>query len=367
MNSVVHDVIYALLAILMSALTAFLLTPLVRVLAFKLGAIDIPKDERRMHKKPTPLIGGLAIFLAFTISVLLFCDIDKKIVGMLIGGLLMALIGTIDDIYKISPMAKLLGQIVAAFAPIICGITIEHIYLFGKFYKFGLFSIPITVIWIVALTNAINLVDGLDGLACGISTISAISMMVFALLEVDLFIATIVGILVGACLGFLPYNRHPASIFMGDTGALFLGYTLSVISILGVFKVNAFVSFVTPFLIFGLPLLDTFTAMLRRVLKGQSPFHADRGHFHHKLIDLGFNQRQAVTILYSISAIFGISAVLFTEEKLISALLIIVLTFVIGYLNFRNLVGGKQLREQMGLRLKAIDTDKDNPKNTDKQ
>ncbi|MBR5460772.1 MAG: undecaprenyl/decaprenyl-phosphate alpha-N-acetylglucosaminyl 1-phosphate transferase [Clostridia bacterium] len=361
----VHDLIYALLAILLSGLMAFLLTPLVRVLAFRLKAIDIPKDDRRMHKKPTPRLGGLAIFLAFTVTVILFCNIDVKIIGMLCGGVLIALIGALDDIYRLSPVVKLIGQIVASFVPVLCGITIDHINLFGRYYHFGIFAIPITVIWIVALTNAINLVDGLDGLACGISTISAVSIMVFAILEVDLSIATIVAILVGACLGFLPYNRHPASIFMGDTGALFLGYTLSVISILGVFKVNAFVSFVTPFLIFGLPLLDTATAMLRRVLHGVSPFHADRGHFHHKLIDLGFNQKQAVTILYSISAIFGISAVLFTAERFIAAILIIVITFVIGYLNYRNLVGGKQIREQMGLRLKTVELD--DAKNDDKQ
>ena len=358
MENVLQDVIYAVLAIILSGLLAFLLTPPVRVLAFKLKAIDIPKDDRRMHKKPTPRLGGLAIFLAFTVTVLLFCNIDKKIVGFLVGGALIALIGVLDDIFRLPAMLKLFGQIVAALIPAFCGVTIDRICLFDKYYEFGAFSYPITVFWIVALTNAINLADGLDGLACGISTISAISIMVFALIEVDLAIALIVAILVGACLGFLPYNRHPASIFMGDTGALFLGYSLSVISILGVFKVNALISFVTPFLIFGLPLLDTATAMLRRVMRGVSPFTPDRGHFHHKLIDLGFNQKQAVTILYSVSAIFGISAVLFTAEKIVAAISIIVITFVIGFFNYRILVGGKRLREQMGLRLKTIDDDK---------
>ena len=361
MNNVVQDVIYAILAIVLSGLLAFLLTPPVRVLAFKLKAIDIPKDERRMHKKPTPRIGGLSIFLAFTTTVLLFCDIDTKIVGFLVGGAVIALIGVLDDIFRISAIVKLIGQIAASLIPVFCGVTIDRICLFGEYYEFGMFSYPITVFWIVALTNAINLVDGLDGLACGISTISAVSIMVFALIEVDLAIALIVAILVGACLGFLPYNRHPASIFMGDTGALFLGYSLSVISILGVFKVNALISFVTPFLIFGLPLLDTATAMLRRIMRGVSPFTPDRGHFHHKLIDLGFNQKQAVTILYSISVIFGISAVLFTSEKMIAAILIIVITLIIGFLNYRILVGGKKLREQMGLRLKTVENKTEEP------
>jgi UDP-GlcNAc:undecaprenyl-phosphate GlcNAc-1-phosphate transferase len=359
----VSALIYAVLAILMSCLTAFLLTPVVRVLAFRVKAIDIPKDDRRMHKKPTPRMGGLAIFLAFTVTVLLFCDLNLKIVGMLIGGALIAMIGVLDDIYRISPLVKLVGQIVASLVPVLCGITIDHINIFGRYVQFGVFSIPITLVWIVALTNAINLVDGLDGLACGISTISAVSIMFFALLEVDLFIATIVAILVGACLGFLPYNRYPASIFMGDTGALFLGYTLSVISILGVFKVNAFVSFVAPFLIFGLPLGDTLVSTFRRISHGVSPFQADRGHFHHKLIDLGFNQKQAVTILYSISAIFGISAVLFTSERIGAALIIIAITFVIGFLNYRILVGGKRIREQMGLRLKTVEPDNEKTDN----
>ncbi len=354
MNNVIKDVIYALIAILFSGLLAFLLTPPVRVLAYKLGAIDIPRDDRRMHKKPTPRMGGVAIFAAFAIALLLFCDVDLKIVGLLIGAALMVGIGMLDDIFRIPALAKLAGQIVAALVPVLFGITIDYINFFGSYVQFGVFSIPVTVLWIVAVTNAINLVDGLDGLACGISTISAISIMVFALLEVNYSIALIVAILVGACMGFMPYNRNPATIFMGDAGALFLGYTLSVVSILGVFKLNAFVSFWIPFLIFGLPLLDTATSAIRRILKGHSPFEADRGHFHHRLIDLGFSQKQAVTVLYSVSALFGISAILFTEEKRIAAIVIIAVSFVVGFLNYKILVGGKAVRDQLGLRLKAV-------------
>ncbi len=356
MNSIMRDVIYAVLAVMFSGLVSFLLTPPVRVLAYKLKAIDVPKDERRMHKKPTPRLGGLAIFLAFELAVLLFCNLDAKIVAFLLGGVFIAFVGALDDIFRLSPFVKLAGQIVAAMIPVASGITINHINLFGEYKHFGVFSVPITVLWIVALTNAINLIDGLDGLACGISTISAASIMIFALLEVDLGTALIVAVLLGACLGFLPYNRHPASIFMGDTGALFLGYTLSVISVMGVFKLNAVVSFWTPFLIFGLPLADTFSAAFRRMLKGQSPFHADRSHFHHKLIDLGFNQKQAVTVLYSVSAIFGISAVLFTAEKIISAFAIIAIAFIIGFINYKILVGSDKLRAQTGLNLESIDT-----------
>ncbi len=359
MNNVITDVIYGLIAILFAGLLAFLLTPPVRVLAFKLGAIDIPRDERRMHKKPTPRMGGVAIFIAFAVALLLFCDIDSKLVGLLLGGAVMVVVGMIDDVYRIPALIKLIGQIVASLIPVLFGITIDYINFFGQYIQFGVFAIPVTVVWIVAVTNAINLVDGLDGLACGISTISAISIMVFALIEVNYSIALIVAILVGSCMGFMPYNRNPATIFMGDTGALFLGYTLSVVSILGVFKLNAFVSFWIPFLIFGLPLLDTFTSAVRRILKGHSPFEADRGHFHHKLIDLGFNQKQAVTILYSVSALFGISAILFTKEKKIAALVIIAVSFAVGFANYRILVSSKAVRDQMGLRLKTVKTESD--------
>ncbi len=361
------DIIYAFIAVLFSGLFAFLLTPPVRVLAYRLGAIDIPSDERRMHKKPTPRMGGAAIFLSFTVTALVFADIDLKLAGLLLGALVIVIIGVFDDIYRLPASFKFFAQIVATLIPVLFGIKIEHINFFGKYIELGHLSIPLTVFWIVAVTNAINLIDGLDGLACGISTISAISIMIFAIIEVDMSSALLVAILAGSCLGFMPYNRNPASIFMGDTGALFLGYTLSAVSIMGVFKLNAFVSFWSPFLIFGLPLADTFVSMLRRILKGQSPFMADRGHFHHKLIDLGFNQKQAVTILYSISAMFGISAILFTEEMYVAAIIIIAVTFIVGMLNYKILVGGKTMRDQMGLHLKTVKTEPDSVEETNEE
>ena len=365
MSLLLSDVINFVVAVLFAGLVAFLLTPPVRVLAYKLKAIDIPRDERRMHKKITPRLGGLAIFLAFALSVLLFCEVDEKILGLLLGAIVIVIVGVLDDIYRIPAILKLIGQIVASVIPVLFGISINFINLFGHYVDLGIFSAPVTVIWIVCVTNAINLVDGLDGLACGISTISAVSIMVFALLEVNLEIALIVAILVGSCIGFMPYNRFPASIFMGDTGALFLGYTLSLISILGVFKLNAFVSFWTPFLIFALPLADTFTSALRRIIHGISPFQADRGHFHHKLIDLGLNQKQVVRVLYALSAIFGISAIMFTEEKILSAILIIVITFVIGFFNYRILASSQKIREQMGLHLKEIKPAEDTSKESE--
>lgn len=353
------DFIYGLLAILFAGLLTFTLTPPVRVLAHKIGAIDIPSDDRRMHKKPIPRMGGLAIFISFSVAIILFCNINKELLGLLLGAIFIVILGMLDDVYRLNAWLKLFCQIVIACIPVFFGTTIDFINVFGKYFVLGNAAIPITVVWIVAVTNAVNIIDGLDGLACGVSTISAFSIMVFALIKVDYTVALIVAILAGSCLGFLPYNRNPAVIFMGDTGALFLGYTLSVISIMGLFKVNAIVSFWVPFLIFGLPLADTSFAMLRRAVKRQPIFSPDRGHIHHRLIDLGFTQKQTVTILYAISGLLGISAITFAEDRIITSVLIIVCSFAVGMLNYKIFVSDSKTRNQTGLRLKNIEIKND--------
>lgn len=357
----IKDLIYGLLAILFSGLLTFTLTPPVRVLAHKMGAIDIPEDERRMHKKPIPRMGGLAIFVSFSIVTILFCELDKQVIGLLLGAFFIVILGMLDDIYRLNAWVKLVSEIFIASIPVFFGCTIDFINFFGNYIVFGNASIPITIFWIVAVSNAVNLIDGLDGLACGVSTISSFSIMVFALLTVDYRVALIVGILAGASLGFLPYNRNPAVIFMGDTGALFLGYALSIISIMGLFKFNAIVSFWVPFLILGLPIADTVFATLRRIIKRQPIFAPDRAHFHHKLIDLGFTQKQTVTILYAVSGMLGISAITFAEDRIVTSILIIIFSFVVGFLNYKIFVSDVNTRNQTGLRLKKkIDDDKTN-------
>ncbi|MBE6700992.1 MAG: undecaprenyl/decaprenyl-phosphate alpha-N-acetylglucosaminyl 1-phosphate transferase [Ruminococcaceae bacterium] len=349
----VNSLIYGILAVLLAGLLTFTLTPPVRVLAHKLGAIDVPTDQRRMHKKPIPRMGGLAIFISFTLSILLFCEINLQVLGLIVGTTVIVILGMLDDVYRLNAWIKLLIQICAASVAPLTGTTIEFINFFGNYVVFDkVMSFVVTVFWIVAVTNAVNLVDGLDGLACGISTISAFSIMIVAILQLDYTVAIIVAILAGSCLGFLPYNRNPAVIFMGDTGALFLGYALSVVSILGLFKMDAIVSFWIPFLIFGLPLADTLFATIRRLVHRQPIFAPDRGHFHHKLIDIGFTQKQAVTILDSVSAMFAVSAITFSEGKTVVSVLIIIVSFVIGILNYRILVGDAKMRTQTGLRLK---------------
>ena len=200
----------------------------------------------------------------------------------------------------------------------------------NPYWDLGWLAIPISVLWIVACTNAVNLIDGLDGLACGVSTISSMTLLVIALLVGEAQTSILVAALVGGCLGFLPYNLNPAKIFMGDTGSTFLGYALGVISIQGLFKVYTIISFVVPFLMLGLPIFDTAFAFVRRIAHGQSPMHPDRSHVHHRLIDMGFSQKQAVAILYVISAILGLSAVVLTTSGALRAMLLLMAFCVAG-------------------------------------
>jgi len=343
-----NDLIYGFLAFLFSVLLAFALTPVIRVLAFKIGAIDVPKDARRMHKTPIPLIGGLGIFISFSISTLLFVEeLNGRILGFLAGMLVMAIIGIIDDIREMSAMKKLCGQLLASLFPVLTGTRIDSFIVFGVTYELpDWLSILLTLLWIVGITNAINLIDGLDGLACGISVISSFCLVLTAVISSSQGnIALLSLLLAGACLGFLPFNIHPAKMFMGDTGALILGYALSTISVLGVFKFNALVSFLVPFLILGLPASDTITSIIRRLLKRKSPFAADRGHLHHKLIDMGFSQRASVLILYSISALLGICAVMFTASKERIALFILLIGITVILIDFRVIASSRKARE----------------------
>ena len=304
-------------ALLCAFAVSFLMCPLVKSFAYKIGAIDVLKDNRRMHKKPVPRLGGLAIFLGFIVSMLLFVKVDHQLQGILLGASIIVVLGVVDDMSPLRAYFKFCVQIFAALVAVFHGVVIQtlsnpNVFAESPYWDLGWLSIPITVLWIVGITNAVNLIDGLDGLACGVSTISAISMLVIALLVSESDVALVMAALVGACLGFMPYNKNPAKMFMGDTGSTFLGYILATISIQGLFKYYAIVSFAVPFLILGLPMFDTLFAIIRRLAHGQNPMAPDRGHIHHRLIDMGLNQKQAVATLYVISAILGLSAVVLT-------------------------------------------------------
>jgi UDP-GlcNAc:undecaprenyl-phosphate GlcNAc-1-phosphate transferase len=325
--------------VICSALVAYTTTPAVRVLAFKIGAIDVPLDKRRMHKKPVPRIGGLAIFASFVLTTLIFCETSDQLWTIWLGGAVLIIVGILDDVFRLPALVKLVAQIGAAFIAVAKGVVIDNISIGGKYIVFGNWGIPITVFWIVGLTNAINLIDGLDGLACGVSAICSSSLFFVILLSGDIPSALIVAILAASCFGFLPFNKNPARIFMGDTGALFLGYSMAIISISGVFKLHTLIAFLVPMAIFALPLLDTGFAFIRRLIHGRSPFSADRGHLHHRLVDMGFTQKNAVRILYAITALLGLVAVVFTyslskEARLIKALFVLILAIVVFLLNY---------------------------------
>ena len=316
----------ALAALLTAALVALISTPVVRSLAFRVGAVDVPKDNRRMHNHPIPRMGGLAIFFGFILSVLIFIPLTPELRGMLLGSVVIVILGILDDIFALPALPKFFVQIGAALIAVLEGNRIDflsnpNIFSSEPFWELGWLAVPITVLWIVGITNAVNLIDGLDGLACGVSTISSMTLLVIALVMEEPDVAILMGTLSGACIGFLPYNLNPAKIFMGDTGSTFLGFILAVVSIQGLFKFYAIISFAVPFLMLGLPIFDTCFAILRRVSHGQSPMAPDRGHIHHRLIDMGFSQKQAVAVLYIISAILGLSAVVLTTIGVVRAML----------------------------------------------
>ena len=334
-------------ALFVAAVVALISTPVVRSLAFRIGAVDVPKDGRRMHDHPIPRMGGLAIFFGFLLSVLVFLPLSLQLRSMLLGAVVIVILGIFDDIYALSAKLKFVVQIAAALIAVLGGnqITVlSNINVFSSepYWELGWLSYPITVLWIVAITNAVNLIDGLDGLACGVSTISSMTLLVIALNVSEPDVAVLTAALAGACIGFLPYNLNPAKIFMGDTGSTFLGFVLATVSIQGLFKFYTIFSFAVPFLMLALPIFDTSFAILRRVSKGQSPMAPDRGHIHHRLIDMGFSQKQAVAVLYVISAILGLSAVVLTTNGTVRAMLFLVALCVAGgmagmiFLNHNN-------------------------------
>lgn len=326
-------------AFAVAAVLSYFFTPPVKNFAHKVGAIDVPKDARRMHKKPIPRLGGLAIYGGFLCSILIFGQLDETMLCVLLGAAIIVALGIFDDVLALGAKLKFVVQIVAAAIPVCIGDL--QIGLFTNlnplsdmpFVHLGILAVPVTIIWIVGITNAVNLIDGLDGLAVGVSSIAAITMLAVALLTGNMPIAITMAALAGACIGFMPYNLNPAKIFMGDTGSTFLGYMLATVSIMGLFKFYAVISFAVPFLILGLPIFDTANAIIRRVAAGRSPMSPDRGHVHHKLIDMGFNQKQAGAILYAISATLGLTAVVLTssgEVKAIVLLLAVLAAILVG-------------------------------------
>ncbi|MDR2664836.1 MAG: undecaprenyl/decaprenyl-phosphate alpha-N-acetylglucosaminyl 1-phosphate transferase [Oscillospiraceae bacterium] len=339
------DVIVKVIVSLVAALVmSFAATPAVKRFACRVCAMDVPRDNRRMHDHPIPRQGGLAIFLGFVLSVAFFADVNRQIQGVLLGSVVVVIVGAIDDILDLKPWIKFVAQAAAALIAVAHGIVIDilsnpWVASDIEYLQLGWAAIPITVIWIVAITNAVNWIDGLDGLSVGVSGIASVAMLVIALLVSDGNAAIVMAALAGACIGFMPYNINPAKIFAGDTGALLLGYVLSTMSVIGLFKFYAIVSFAAPFLILALPIFDVVFNTLRRVLHGQKPWKSDRGHVHHRLIDMGLTQKQAVAILYCVSTVLGLAAVVITASgamKAVIFLLAFAVASVVGVFVFKT-------------------------------
>ena len=345
------------IAFILAFIVSFMATPYTIKIARKIGALDVPKDKRRMHTRAMPKFGGPAVILGFLVSMIyliiimsiegsldLFAEQEygRKLLGVLLGIGVIGITGVLDDVKTLKAWQQLIGQVLAAIIVVSFGIKIEHLNI-PFLYKIGLteaFSTILTVVWIVGVTNAINLIDGLDGLSSGISLISCISLLVIFLMNGSPMIATIIVTAIsGALVGFLPYNFSPAKTFIGDTGSNFLGFMLSVVSILGVAKTYTMAVIVLPVIVLGLPIVDVAMAIIRRTIKGKSlkaVFQADKGHLHHKLVAKGFSQKQAVLILYGISTAFGMFAVILFDSgilKALSFLLMVIAAVAIGYKN----------------------------------
>lgn len=298
--------ILAIISVIISAV----LTPFVKKFAIKFNIMDIPDDNRRIHNKPIPLLGGLAIYFSFVITLIFNKgNLTNSEVGLILGSTIIVIGGFIDDKYDIRPWCKLLFQTLSAFVLIYFGVKITVVTNpFSSIYQFvnvGYMYIPLTVIWVVGITNAMNLIDGLDGLAAGVSLICSITLFIISILNGRNEAAMLTIILCGSIAGFLPYNFNPAVIFMGDTGSQLLGFMLASISIEGAIKSAAAFSIAVPILALGIPIYDTLFAVIRRKINGKPIMEADRGHLHHRLLDMGLTQKQVVIIMYMISAILG--------------------------------------------------------------
>lgn len=301
--------------IFISIFLSLVLTPLVRKFAIYIKAIDIPKDNRRVHEKPIPLLGGLAMYISFVATLFIKNGaFTWSEIGIVVGATIIVIGGFLDDKYDLKPWQKLFFQISAAICLWEFGVKIMLVTnpfnSVNTYLNVLNFSLPLTIIWVVGITNALNLIDGLDGLAAGVALISSITILVIAIMNGRVEAAMFTCILSGAILGFLPYNFNPASIFMGDTGAQLLGFLLAAISIEGAIKSATAFAIAVPILALGLPIYDTLFAVIRRKINGKPIMQADKGHLHHRLLDLGLTQRQAVIVMYLISAILGSFAII---------------------------------------------------------
>ena len=308
---------------MLAMFVSYVLTPYIKKLAFKIGAVDRP-DNRKVHKKIMPRLGGLAIYIAFMIGCVASMEITWDIFGILLGGTLIVALGVADDVYQLPAKVKLLGQIAAACVLVIFDIRIEWVNNpLGGYFYLDMLSIPFTIFWVISFTNVVNLIDGLDGLAAGVSAIASLTVILVAFQMGYFHVAILTAALAGAIIGFIRYNFNPATIFMGDTGSMFIGYMLAAISVYGAVKTAATIALIVPAIALGLPILDTAFAIMRRYVNGRPIFQPDKGHLHHRLLATGMSHKETVLFMYGITAVLCIGAVLWAEMDGFYAALII--------------------------------------------
>ena len=334
-----------LMCFVVALVLAAVVTPLVIRLAFKTGAIDQP-DARKVHSQPIPRIGGLAIFLSFMLTVFFMTDfsalpddLSSGELGLLLGGTLIVVLGLVDDFCNLPAKVKLLGQIICALV-VVVGFDVRIDFItapFGGYLYTEYLAIPLTLFWFVGFTNTVNLIDGLDGLAAGVAGIAALTIFAVALTNEIFVVATLTIILAGSVIGFLFYNFNPAKIFMGDTGSMFLGFMLAGISVIGAVKTTATITLVIPLLALGVPIMDTSFAIIRRYRGGVPIFKPDKGHLHHRLLDKGFSQRQAVLLVYAVSIFLGLTAIIFNAFSGVLAMLLALVVLVLIVLGAEKL------------------------------
>ena len=308
---------------MLAMFVSYVLTPYIKKLAFKIGAVDRP-DNRKVHKKIMPRLGGLAIYIAFMIGCVGSMEITWDIFGILLGGTLIVALGVVDDVYQLPAKVKLLGQIAAACVLVIFDIRIEWVNNpLGGYFYLDMLSIPFTIFWVISFTNVVNLIDGLDGLAAGVSAIASLTVILVSVQMGYFHVAILTAALAGAIIGFIRYNFNPATIFMGDTGSMFIGYMLAAISVYGAVKTAATIALIVPAIALGLPILDTAFAIMRRYVNGRPIFQPDKGHLHHRLLATGMSHKETVLFMYGITAVLCIGAVLWAEMDGFYAALII--------------------------------------------
>lgn len=313
-----------ILALALAGTVSFLLTPLLCRIAPRLGAVDKP-NARKIHHTLMPRLGGAAIYAGFMLAYWLGGNHHQEYLGLCLAGSFIMLVGIVDDIRSLSPRLKLVGQIMAAVILVAFGVRVDFLTNpFDGLFILGKLAIPVTIFWLVGVTNALNLVDGLDGLAAGTSLIAAVTIAVVAWFNGEVAVAFLSLALAAAVLGFLPFNFHPARIFMGDSGSMFLGFNLAALAAIGLTKSATVISLFIPVVILGLPIMDTLFAIVRRFLNHRPIFAPDKEHLHHRLLAQGLSQRQAVGVIYLVDACLGGSAILLSRVATDQGVLILI-------------------------------------------